>query len=707
MSVIGMAIGTAQEDPSAGGTSVLDNDILDEWSVPFGSWIDQSVDWIDNNLGWLLDVIEWPFTFLLSNLVDDFLIKISWVVIVLGFMLIGALVRNVKVGLFVGAALAFCGILGDNYWIETARTIGYILVAVLLCALIGIPLGVACGRMDGLWGVVRPVLDAMQVVHAFVYMLPFIFFFGIGEEAATMVTMVFALPPLVRLTNLGIRQVPEDVVEAARAYGAAERRVLFDVQLPLASPAIMTGLNQTLLLSISMLGIAAIMGAGGLGRLLFRAITNLDVALAASAGLAFFLVAVVLDRISQPEDSDEPLFSRIAAAWRHRKDPAVLLPAGDETQSSTEGEAMAVTPRERTGLSIAAAGAALAGIGILLPWSEDAGLISSHSRAADVDLAGSSFNGISASGGSWFGLIVLMMVVWVLLAAVDTIFRRSNGGRFLSADGALIAGLGMLGTAVAYLAASPAVAVVDYSDGIGLWVTIAGAVLVVVGGIVAVLDAPFTPIKPLSLDVAWGRVIGAVIAGLVILAGTVSGWTFDARAESVITPELQAELDELEREAELNPAVALQNASIIQNRINEARRTERIINDSWTDGGVGLGWLVLAIAGLALVLTVPAAGLGGADDMARWRASVGVLGLGAALMAVTAAWIASLLRVTDPGIVSGVGAFLVFIGGFLLLASGRAMVANVDRARRYEDTDVLLEQEAAAAASEQPAPVPA
>ena len=131
-----------------------------------------------------------------------------------------------------------------------------VFVAVLLCAIVGIPLGIACGRIDAVWNVVRPVLDAMQVVHAFVYMLPVIFFWSIGVVPGTMVTMVFALPPLIRLTNLGIRQVPEEVVEASRAFGATELRVLTDVQLPLARPALMTGLNQTLLMSIAMIGIA-------------------------------------------------------------------------------------------------------------------------------------------------------------------------------------------------------------------------------------------------------------------------------------------------------------------------------------------------------------------------------------------------------------------------------------------------------------------
>ncbi|MGB0502353.1 MAG: ABC transporter permease, partial [Acidimicrobiales bacterium] len=248
-----------QENTPTENASFWTKDWTDQYKVNFGEWADQSVDWIDINLEWLLNIIKWPFDFLLSNVVEGFLEQRGWWLIVLLMFFIGWAVRSFRVGLFALVALTFCAILGPGYWIETARTIGFIAVAVFLCVVIGIPVGIACGRIDPVWSVVRPVLDAMQVVHSFVYMLPFIFFFGIGEESATMVTMVFALPPLIRLTNLGIRQVPEDVVEASRAYGAPEYRVLTDVQIPLARPAIMTGVNQTLLLAISMLGIAAIM----------------------------------------------------------------------------------------------------------------------------------------------------------------------------------------------------------------------------------------------------------------------------------------------------------------------------------------------------------------------------------------------------------------------------------------------------------------
>jgi len=289
------------------GPGILDDEVLDEYLIPFGSWIEEAVNWTTLNLGGLLDAIAWPFEFLLENIVDNFLLSIPWLVVVGIMFAIAWLVRNLTVATGTALGLVVCGLLGQEFWVQTARTIGFIVVAVIVCVVIGIPLGILSGRFDGVWKVMRPTLDAMQVIHAFVYLLPFVYFWGVGRVSATMATMVFALPPLIRLTNLGIRGVPEDVVEASRAYGATELRVLRDVQLPLARPAIMTGINQTLLLAFSMLGIAAILGAGGLGALLFRALGQQDVNLAAAAGLGFFLLAVILDRISQTEAAEEPV----------------------------------------------------------------------------------------------------------------------------------------------------------------------------------------------------------------------------------------------------------------------------------------------------------------------------------------------------------------------------------------------------------------
>ena len=403
---------------------VGDNAVLDQWDVPFGAWITQMVSWIDQNLAPVLDVIEWPFTFLFRNFVNGpahhpwwEIADMPWIAVCVAFLVIGMFTRNLRVGVSVALALALCGILGTEYWKETVITLGIIVVAVVLCAVIGIPLGILCGRFDGAWNVVRPVLDAMQVVHPFIYMLPIIFFFGIGAEPATMVTMVFALPPLIRLTNLGIRQVPADVVEASRAYGASEGRVLRDVQLPLARPAIMTGLNQTLLLSISMLGIAAIMASGGLGRPVFQAVQNLDTAQAASSGLALFIVAVVLDRISQSEASDgEYLLTRIRKAWRHRLNPEALLPTAATigAVAATEAKSAPVDAAERRGATLALAGAVLGVVSVFMTWGSDSGLISGYGRFVDQDLAGRSFNGLGAEGGSVYGYAVL---AFSLLAA--------------------------------------------------------------------------------------------------------------------------------------------------------------------------------------------------------------------------------------------------------------------------------------------------
>ena len=238
--ILAAAAGMKSGFSDATGVGISETEVLDQWQLPIGYWFDQMVDWADANAQWFLEAVKWPFDFLLTNLVNDFLLTTPWYQVVLFTMVFGSLVRTPKIGITAGLGLMMCGLLGVTYWLETMRTIGMVLVSVGLCTLIGIPLGVICARVDSVWNVTRPVLDAMQTVHSFVYMVPFMFFFSIGPVPATMATMIYALPPLVRLTNLGIRQVPEDVVEASRAYGASELRVLTDVQLPLAKPSTST-----------------------------------------------------------------------------------------------------------------------------------------------------------------------------------------------------------------------------------------------------------------------------------------------------------------------------------------------------------------------------------------------------------------------------------------------------------------------------------
>ena len=685
-----MSVLAQQESPNPG---FFDSEVLDQFQIPVGAWADQAVDWIAVELEWLLRIVEWPFDTLIGFLVDDILEPASWVWIVLAFFVVGSITRNVKVGAFAATSVGLCALLGNNYWLETARTVGFVGVAVLLCVIVGIPLGVACGRGDGVWRVVRPVLDGMQVIHSFVYMLPFIFFFGIGEVSATMVTMVFALPPLVRLTNLGIRQVPADVVEASRAYGAPERRVLVDVQLPLARPAITTGLNQTLLLAISMLGIAAIMGAGGLGRLLFRAITNQDIAKGMASGLAFFLVAVALDRISQPEGAGSTsLLRRIRLAWANRRQPEALL-AADESQPGGDtrdpdaviGRFATVATAERTPILVAAAGGLLAAVSVFLTWSSGAGFISAYGRRVDEELSGESFNGLAASGGSWFGYLALVLGLLVAAAAVTTLVAPGRGPRWWTADGAVIASLALLVTMIAYALAAPSDVTVGQSTGAGVYVALVGGLVASAGSLWWIWLAPHAPVRPLTAHIGWGRVVGSVVAVVVIGVGAISGWSFDQRSDVVVSAETEAQIAELKAEAEANPLQSGVIASQISALQAQLSIEKLIVTDGITGKGPRFGvWTLLAgLVGLAA--TAPAAGVFGRDERKKWRWSAITAGVGAGVVCVALAWVCTHVRSADPSYYSGVGSFLTLLGGCVLVATAASVLKEFRRSKVYSD----------------------
>ena len=672
---------------------IQDNEILDQWEVPFGAWIDQMVDWIDANLVWLLDAIKWPFEFLLRNFVDNFLIEwLPWWGAVLLIFVIGCLVRSISVGVTAGLALALCGLLGADYWVESIRTIGMVLVAVVLCALIGIPLGILCGRVDSAWNAVRPILDAMQVVHAFVYMLPIIFFFSIGVVPATMVTMIFAIPPLIRLTNLGIRQVPEDVVEASRAYGATELRVLTDVQLPLARPALMAGLNQTLLLSISMLGIAAIMGAGGLGRLVYKSVQNLSVSQAASSGLALFIVAVVLDRLSQPEESDTGnLFSRIRKAWATRSTPEDLLKevqesAAEKPSEKKEDEYKQLTPQERIGYAAAGVGGIVALISTFLTWGKDSGLLSGHSRTTDLDLTGQSFTGLQASGGSWAGYVVFGLSVFLILAAVSSFRKAGSGNRWFSPDGVVIASIAMLIVTLTYLLVNNAVGTVSYSHGIGIYLALASSIVMVLGGVYALWTAPYSALRPLSLTVSWSRILTAVTAVLFIYIGSIAGWTFDERGSGQLSSAQEEEVAALKAECDADASTCPLNTLAIGSIYNDARLSNKIIRDGYTEEGGGLGYLSIIGIAAAALFVLPAAGLFRKEEHYRWRWTTLAAGTGLGVSLIGLVWIASLLRVSETLIVTGNGAFLVLTAGYILFSSSKKLLDEFRREMDYDDS---------------------
>ena len=205
-------------------------------------------------------------------------------------------------------------------WPETMVTLSLVLTSLFFCIVLGLPLGIWLANSDRAERFVRPVLDAMQTTPAFVYLVPVVMLFGIGNVPGVIVTIIFALAPLVRLTSLGIRQVRPDLVEAARAYGASPWQMLTKVQMPLAMPSIMAGINQSLMLSLSMVVIASMIAVGGLGLMVLRGIGRLDMGLATVGGLGIVILAILLDRITQTMGQSD----RKSLRW-HQRGPVGLL----------------------------------------------------------------------------------------------------------------------------------------------------------------------------------------------------------------------------------------------------------------------------------------------------------------------------------------------------------------------------------------------
>ena len=674
------------------GPGLLEDDVLDEYLIPFGSWVEEIVNWTTLNLSGLLDAIAWPFDFLLDNIVDNFLLSIPWLAVVGIMFVIAWMVRNLTVATGTAVGLVVCGLLGDDFWVQTARTIGFILVAVIVCVIIGIPLGILSGRFDGVWRLMRPTLDAMQVIHAFVYLLPFVYFWGVGRISATMATMVFALPPLIRLTNLGIRQVPEDVVEASRAYGATELRVLRDVQLPLARPAIMTGINQTLLLAFSMLGIAAILGAGGLGALLFRALGQQDVNLAAAAGLGFFLLAVILDRISQTEAGSRNLFSRMMHAWRARRSPEQLLGDPDfdpsvgaarsgDDDASSDGIVAPVASSERAAILLMTASAIVVALATLLTWSANGASLSVYARRDDVDLT-ASFRGLAASGGSWFGIVVVGLSLFIVAAGVSVWSGRS-AARWMSADGAMVGACASAAVAIAYVIANPS-ALATSSLGPGAMIAAVASVVGVVGGAFWLRSAPYAPRRPLKRRIRSGTIVLAATSLAVMAVSMLSMWHLDERGGVVMTPAIQAEIDEMKERAragEIDPGVAATEIQVIRAK---AEQSERVVIDGTAADGVRLGWPLMGLMLVGSLGALIAAGVAGFEVRRRWIGGVIAMGAGLGATAVAIAFVGTLARVADRNYFSGVGAMFAMFAGLLLTAAGSGVIKNVERERVYE-----------------------
>ncbi len=265
--------------------------------IPIDKWVEESISWLTNQFAGLTKSIS-EFTSSGIETVIEVLMFVHPLVLILFFTIVaGYFSRKKNVVLFTLFGLLL--IWNLELWEPTITTISLVLFSTIIAIVLAIPLGILASLFSWFYKLIMPVLDFMQTMPAFVYLIPAIPFFGLGIVSAAFATVIFAMPPAIRLTTLGIRQVPEELVEAADAFGSTRLQKLFQVQLPLATPTIMAGINQAIMLSLSMVVIAAMIGAGGLGGEVWTAIQRFKPGMGFEAGLGVVVIAIILDRITQ------------------------------------------------------------------------------------------------------------------------------------------------------------------------------------------------------------------------------------------------------------------------------------------------------------------------------------------------------------------------------------------------------------------------
>ncbi|MER8428425.1 ABC transporter permease subunit [Mesorhizobium sp. M1403] len=297
-------------------------DVLDpfkSWHIPFDRWVADGLGWVVEQYRPFFQSLKWPIDQLLKAF-DSALNGIPPVITILCFGLIAWQIAGWRLALQIVGLLVVIGFLG--IWGETMTTLSLVFTAVLFCTMVGIPLGVSAARSDRAAAICRPILDTMQTIPSFVYLVPVVMLFGIGNVPGVIVTIVFALPPVIRLTTLGIQQVSEEVVEAMRAFGASDSQLLFKAQIPLALPSILAGVNQTLMMSLSMVVVASMIAVGGLGQMVLRGIGRLDIGQATTGGTGIVLLAIILDRLTQSAMSKSRQLAHVA--W-HKRGPAAFV----------------------------------------------------------------------------------------------------------------------------------------------------------------------------------------------------------------------------------------------------------------------------------------------------------------------------------------------------------------------------------------------
>ncbi|PKG23221.1 ABC transporter permease [Niallia nealsonii] len=264
--------------------------------LPIADWIDSFVDWLTSTFAVAFDGISTVLETVVEGLVSLLSFIPPYLFIIL-FTLLAWKLANKGIALFTFIGLLLVDNLG--YWDPMLDTLALVLSAVVISIIIGVPTGIWASQKNTVKQIVVPILDFMQTMPAFVYLIPAIFFFNIGVVPGVVASVIFAMPPTIRLTILGIQQVPSDITEATEAFGSTTSQKLFKVQLPLAMPTILAGINQSIMLALSMVVIAAMVGAPGLGADVYRAVTQIQIGRGFEAGIAIVVVAIILDRITQ------------------------------------------------------------------------------------------------------------------------------------------------------------------------------------------------------------------------------------------------------------------------------------------------------------------------------------------------------------------------------------------------------------------------
>lgn len=274
------------------------------FNLPLAKYVDKAMDWLLIHWEGFFDFIG----FIILKVVllfEDLFLFVPWFVIILligyaGWKLVGSL----KTGILFMVFMMIIGLFG--YWDLAMQTLALVISSVILALVVGLPLGIVMARSDRAEKIFKPALDAMQTMPSFVYLIPALMFFGMGKVPSMFATVIYAVPPVIRLTNVGIRTVDVESVEAAKAFGATKKQILFDVQLPLAKPSIMVGINQTTMMALSMVVIGSMIGAKGLGMEVLLAIGRIEVGRGFEAGISIVFMAVIIDRITHSFSVKKP-----------------------------------------------------------------------------------------------------------------------------------------------------------------------------------------------------------------------------------------------------------------------------------------------------------------------------------------------------------------------------------------------------------------